>query len=131
MQVIVFIAKYTYDPLKYSPNDNPELELSVTKGDYVYIHGDMDDDGFFEGELLSGHRGLVPSNFVEPVNEKELPDLLKSHLQKLRNRSLSNLHLNQIAAGNYGLNPKGNCFDVLSSLYLFFPCFLFFRYFRI
>ena len=51
--------------------------------------------------------GLVPSNFVEPVNEKELPDLLKSHLQKLRNRSLSNLHLNQIAQGNYGLNPKG------------------------
>ncbi|XP_075253072.1 peripheral-type benzodiazepine receptor-associated protein 1-like [Convolutriloba macropyga] len=104
--VTVYIAKYTYDPLKFSPNDNPELELCVTKGDYVYIHGDMDEDGFYEGELLGGQRGLVPSNFVDPVKEKELPELLKSHLQKLRNRSLSNLHLNQIAAGNYGLNPK-------------------------
>ena len=54
-QVTVYIAKYTYDPLKFSPNDNPELELCVTKGDYVYIHGDMDEDGFYEGELLGGN----------------------------------------------------------------------------
>uniref|UniRef100_A0A8C4R867 RIMS binding protein 2 n=1 Tax=Eptatretus burgeri TaxID=7764 RepID=A0A8C4R867_EPTBU len=29
----------------------------------------MDEDGFYEGELVDGRRGLVPSNFVERVRE--------------------------------------------------------------
>lgn len=32
-------------------------------GDIIYVYGDMDDDGFFMGEL-NGVRGLVPSNFL-------------------------------------------------------------------
>ena len=29
----------------------------------IYVYGDMDEDGFFMGEL-HGRRGLVPSNFL-------------------------------------------------------------------
>ena len=39
----VFIAKYTYDPLEHSPNDDPSLELPLEAGDYVYVFGDADE----------------------------------------------------------------------------------------
>lgn len=39
----VFIAKYAYDPVAYSPNENPEAELSLTIGDYIFVYGSMDE----------------------------------------------------------------------------------------
>jgi len=39
----VFIAKYSYDPDQYSPNDNPDVELALTAGDYLFVYGDMDE----------------------------------------------------------------------------------------
>lgn len=46
-------------------------------GDLIYVYGDMDEDGFYTGELgHSGQRGLVPSNFlreVTPDDEKPGP----------------------------------------------------------
>ena len=39
----VYIAKYSYDPYTYSPNENPEVELQIQSGDYVLIYGDMDE----------------------------------------------------------------------------------------
>ncbi|XP_051540773.1 peripheral-type benzodiazepine receptor-associated protein 1-like isoform X2 [Myxocyprinus asiaticus] len=71
----VFIARYSYNPYD-GPNDNPEVELPLTAGEYIYINGDMDDDGFYEGELMDGRRGLVPSNFVERVSDD---DFMSSH----------------------------------------------------
>ncbi|GFR28038.1 RIMS-binding protein 2 [Trichonephila clavata] len=68
----VYIARYSYDPIKQSPNENPEAELKLMAGDYVLIFGDMDEDGFFNGELLDGRKGLVPSNFVEKLTGEEL-----------------------------------------------------------
>ncbi|KAK1328229.1 hypothetical protein QTO34_011796 [Cnephaeus nilssonii] len=53
------------------PNENPEAELPLTAGKYLYVYGDMDEDGFYEGELLGGQRGLVPSNFVDLVQDSE------------------------------------------------------------
>ncbi|KAA0716884.1 Peripheral-type benzodiazepine receptor-associated protein 1 [Triplophysa tibetana] len=66
----VFIARYSYNPYE-GPNDNPEVELPLTAGEYIYVYGDMDDDGFYEGELMDGRRGLVPSNFVERVSDDD------------------------------------------------------------
>ena len=43
-------------------------------GDYILVWGDADEDGFFDGELLDGRRGLVPSNFVEKLEGEELLD---------------------------------------------------------
>ncbi|XP_042564494.1 peripheral-type benzodiazepine receptor-associated protein 1 isoform X2 [Clupea harengus] len=67
----VFISRYSYNPYD-GPNDNPEVELPLTAGEYIYVYGDMDDDGFFEGELMDGRRGLVPSNFVERVSDDDV-----------------------------------------------------------
>ncbi|XP_003381992.1 putative variant SH3 domain protein [Trichinella spiralis] len=63
----LFQAKYKYRPLKDSPNDNPELELPLNEGDLVLVCGKMDEDSFYMGELANGRRGLVPSNYVEPI----------------------------------------------------------------
>lgn len=60
------IALYDYDPTELSPNVDSEVELSFKTGDLVTIYGDMDDDGFYMGEL-GGMRGLVPSNFLTDI----------------------------------------------------------------
>lgn len=39
------------------------MELTFQTGNEIYVYGDMDDDGFYMGEL-DGVRGLVPSNFL-------------------------------------------------------------------
>ena len=39
----IFIAKYNYDPMLYSPNENPEMELAFQAGDYLYVYGDVDE----------------------------------------------------------------------------------------
>ena len=41
-----------------------QVELSFKVGDIIMIYGDMDDDGFYMGEL-GARRGLVPSNFLQ------------------------------------------------------------------
>uniref|UniRef100_T1J2F4 RIMS-binding protein 2 n=1 Tax=Strigamia maritima TaxID=126957 RepID=T1J2F4_STRMM len=79
-RVQVYIARYSYDPFYHSPNETPEAELFLTAGDYIYISGIMDEDGFFEGELLSGKRGLVPSNFVEQLKGEDLLEFQRTVL---------------------------------------------------
>ncbi|XP_061118798.1 RIMS-binding protein 2-like [Conger conger] len=63
-------ARYSYNPYD-GPNEHPEAELPLVAGKYLYVYGTMDDDGFYEGELLDGQRGLVPSNFVDFIQDKE------------------------------------------------------------
>ncbi|KAM4827398.1 RIMS-binding protein 2 isoform 7-T8 [Thomomys bottae] len=67
-KVHLCMARYSYNPFD-GPNENPEAELPLTAGKYLYVYGDMDEDGFYEGELLDGQRGLVPSNFVDFVQD--------------------------------------------------------------
>ncbi|NXO38128.1 RIMB2 protein, partial [Locustella ochotensis] len=88
-KVHLCIARYSYNPFD-GPNENPEAELPLTAGKYLYVYGDMDEDGFYEGELLDGQRGLVPSNFVDFVqdNESRLSGALSSEQdQNFINRS--------------------------------------------
>ena len=42
------MAKYSYNPFEYSPNENPEAELQLNAGDYVLVLGDMDEVSFLE-----------------------------------------------------------------------------------
>ena len=70
----VYVAQYSYDPFQHSPNDSPEAELQVNAGDYILVWGEVDEDGFFDGELLDGRRGLVPSNFVGRLENEDLID---------------------------------------------------------
>ncbi|XP_065286326.1 RIMS-binding protein 3C isoform X2 [Dermacentor albipictus] len=76
----VYVARYSYDPLKQSPNEHPEAELFLSAGDYILIFGEMDEDGFFNGELLDGRKGLVPSNFVEKLTGEDLLEFQTSIL---------------------------------------------------
>lgn len=64
---VLYIAKFSYNPAHQSPNQSYEAELPLTAGDTVYVYGEMDVDGFYQGRLSSGATGLVPSNFVERV----------------------------------------------------------------
>ncbi|TNM90203.1 hypothetical protein fugu_004437 [Takifugu bimaculatus] len=41
-------------------------ELTFCAGDVIIVFGQIDEDGFYYGEL-NGHKGLVPSNFLEEV----------------------------------------------------------------
>lgn len=81
------------------------MELPLTAGEYIYVYGHLDDDGFYEGksseyvvgfaissalsvlsiqylfwlcsgELMDGRRGLVPSNFVERLSDD---DVMSAH----------------------------------------------------
>lgn len=54
-----------------SPNPNYDLELPLMAGDYLYVYGDMDEDGFYHAQLMSGQSGMVPSNFIEKVTDDE------------------------------------------------------------
>ncbi|XP_055862026.1 peripheral-type benzodiazepine receptor-associated protein 1-like isoform X4 [Biomphalaria glabrata] len=77
----VYMAKYNYYPFEYSPNENPEAELPLNAGDYVLVVGEMDEDGFFDGELIDGRQGLVPSNFIEKVEDDDLSEFHDALLQ--------------------------------------------------
>ncbi|XP_013374723.1 PREDICTED: peripheral-type benzodiazepine receptor-associated protein 1 isoform X3 [Chinchilla lanigera] len=85
-RIQVFLARYSYNPFE-GPNENPEAELPLTAGEYIYIYGNMDEDGFFEGELMDGRRGLVPSNFVERVSDDDLLTSLPLELADLSHSS--------------------------------------------
>ena len=39
----IVVAKYSYEPLQFSPNDHPEIELPLNVGDYYLIYGDADE----------------------------------------------------------------------------------------
>uniref|UniRef100_A0A8C3BQ23 SH3 domain-containing protein n=1 Tax=Cairina moschata TaxID=8855 RepID=A0A8C3BQ23_CAIMO len=56
----------SHDPAD-SPNEHPELELPLTAGQFVYVIGEMDEDGWYIGERTDGSRGFIPSNLVEEV----------------------------------------------------------------
>ncbi|KAK7925668.1 hypothetical protein WMY93_007978 [Mugilogobius chulae] len=62
------VAIFDYDPRESSPNTDIEAELTFSAGDIIHVLGDMDEDGFFLGEL-NGQRGLVPSNFLQALQE--------------------------------------------------------------
>lgn len=36
-------AKYSYEPLQFSPNDHPEVELPLNLGEYYLIYGEVDE----------------------------------------------------------------------------------------
>ncbi|XP_039526742.1 RIMS-binding protein 2-like isoform X3 [Pimephales promelas] len=60
------VAIFDYDPWESSPNLDIEDELPFRAGDIIYVFGEMDSDGFYYGDL-HGYRGLVPSNFLQPL----------------------------------------------------------------
>ena len=70
-KVSIFVARFTYKPAEMSPNPNYDQELAVTAGDYLYVYGDIDEDGFYHAQHQNGEVGMVPSNFVEKVPDED------------------------------------------------------------
>ncbi|XP_037849279.2 peripheral-type benzodiazepine receptor-associated protein 1 isoform X14 [Chlorocebus sabaeus] len=97
-RIQVFLARYSYNPFE-GPNENPEAELPLTAGEYIYVYGNMDEDGFFEGELMDGRRGLVPSNFVECVSDDDLLTSLPPELADLSHSSGPELSFLSVGGG--------------------------------
>lgn len=46
-----------------------QVELCFKTGEIILVYGDMDEDGFYMGEL-DGVRGLVPSNFLTEASDQ-------------------------------------------------------------
>ncbi|XP_058139892.1 peripheral-type benzodiazepine receptor-associated protein 1 isoform X2 [Dasypus novemcinctus] len=103
-RIQVFLARYSYNPFE-GPNENPEAELPLTAGEYIYVYGNMDEDGFFEGELMDGRRGLVPSNFVERVSDEDLLTSLPPELADLSHSSGPDLSF--LSGGGGGSSTGG------------------------
>jgi RIMS-binding protein 2 len=62
------VAMFEYNASEHSPNVNPDEELSFRLGDIIYVYGNVQEDGFYYGELESGQKGLVPSNFLKEIS---------------------------------------------------------------
>ncbi|XP_038119786.1 uncharacterized protein LOC6032738 isoform X5 [Culex quinquefasciatus] len=100
MPVKRMIALYDYDPQELSPNvDAEQVELSFQTGAVILVYGDMDEDGFFMGEL-DGVRGLVPSNFLT-----EAPDQYSNQGPNANN--LAQRTLNNASNRGRGIGPGG------------------------
>ena len=59
--------------------------MFIVSGDgvIVYVFGDVDENGWFLGELTDGTRGLVPSNLVAEVSDDDLDTTLPPKLRDL------------------------------------------------
>lgn len=76
---------FDYDPQKSPASEHPELELKLKEGDFLTVFGDMDTGGYFEADL-NGVRGLVPSLYVDEVedendSDRELDELMTTSRQ--------------------------------------------------
>lgn len=67
-----------------------EAELSLNAGDFVLVFSEMDEDGFYYGELLDGRRGVVPSNFIDKLTGEDLFEFQATVLYGQRDGDESN-----------------------------------------
>ncbi|XP_036069538.1 RIMS-binding protein 2 isoform X9 [Oryzias melastigma] len=109
-KVRLCVARYSYNPYD-GPNEHPEAELPLVAGKYLYIYGNMDEDGFYEGELLDGQRGLVPSNFVDFVQDEK-----KSSVQQRETVTKEPGYLNHSSLGSQRLSACTGTGSSISSL---------------
>jgi hypothetical protein len=69
----LMVALFDYDPKANSANDDNDDELQFFKGQYILVYGDVLEDGYYYGELMTEKtKGMVPSNFVEAATEADL-----------------------------------------------------------
>lgn len=62
-------------------HSSKQMELAFRTGDVIFVYGDMDEDGFFLGEV-SGIRGLVPSNFLSDAGPVDSLNVNVRHVSR-------------------------------------------------
>ena len=67
--VSLYIVNQDYNPLTMASSPDKGVELSLTKGDYLYVYGEEVDGGFFVGHLMDGSKGLVPGNCITKLSD--------------------------------------------------------------
>lgn len=87
-RALVMIALYDYDPQSLSPNVDADVELPFRTGEIITVYGEMDEDGFYIGEL-NGKRGLVPSNFLQPIEQENQLGVQNQDKYAVRSSDLS------------------------------------------
>uniref|UniRef100_A0A4W3KEL7 SH3 domain-containing protein n=1 Tax=Callorhinchus milii TaxID=7868 RepID=A0A4W3KEL7_CALMI len=105
------MAMFDYNPRESSPNVDIEAELTFSAGDIITVYGDMDEDGFYNGNL-NGQHGLVPSNFLEvhPENEPKTSPTLHPVANRERPRiwadaQLAGLSEHAVSTSAYSPDP--------------------------
>lgn len=81
---------------------NQQVELSFKTGEVILVYGDMDEDGFYMGEL-DGVRGLVPSNFLTEAPEQynnQSGNASTSGLNAQRNQNSTNASITATQRNN-------------------------------
>ncbi|XP_078237689.1 RIMS-binding protein 2-like [Pogona vitticeps] len=112
----VFLARHSYDPFD-GPNKNPKAELPLTAGEYVYVYGEMDEDGFYEGELMDGRRGMVPSNLIEEVSDNDLISFVPTEPSEISSHSYNEMGFpcHSTSSEENSDGAEALCADVLTS----------------
>ncbi|KAL3865001.1 hypothetical protein ACJMK2_006637 [Sinanodonta woodiana] len=79
-----FIAILDYEPALFSRSGRQRLELPLKEGDIVTITGPLSQHGYYEAEH-NGRIGLVPANYLQPVNQPSVRNRPQSVPQFLDN----------------------------------------------
>lgn len=84
------------------------MELSFKTGEVILVYGEMDEDGFFMGEL-DGVRGLVPSNFLTeaPDQYNNQGSISTGGINTQRNQSTTSTVVNSNQRNSLPTQPTG------------------------
>ena len=78
--VSYYVALYDYNPPRDSPDKSGyQTELQLKKGEVVAVFGEVDEDGFFNGQVDT-QVGLVPYNLIEKIKLCEVSGEISSAL---------------------------------------------------
>jgi len=107
---------YSYDPTTQSPNNGySEDELTFPGGALIKIYGEIDEDGFYFGEL-NGSSGFVPGNMIQEIDVNEIDQALT--LKEEVSNEQAEVSNEGTEAGNQSVevaenNPAGDSFDIV------------------
>ena len=81
-------------------------------GDYLFIFGDMDTDGFYLAQRQTGETGLVPSNFVLKVEDAEgdpsVPRPTRSSIRRVSDlQDIPELDENDVSSSSVSTTSDG------------------------
>ena len=84
------------------------LGPKAISGEYVYVSGSADQDGFYFGETTDGRRGLVPGNYLELVPNLAAPPY-RTASAEVSNGKLTVSESHRVGGAE---SPVSKCFEL-------------------